>query len=212
VHTIANDRATLPAVALAAALVVLLLIPGMAAGASTDFEAVLKDYQPDENITSCRFTRAQLERVLAQVPPDSTVYAPGFKTEIKREIAAWKSGKCKARSSSTLVISKIKPAGDAATESVTIRNRGRKALNLRNYVLRDNDGHGIRLRKTKLKAGRQLKIVTGCRKGTSKVSRKGSTYYACRKTQFWDDAGDIIELVNPVGSLLSSKTFGTPAT
>ena len=199
------------AITLATALSALVLIPGAATGASTDFEAVLRDYQPDENITSCRFTRKQLEAVLAKVPSDSTVYAPGFKTELKREIAAWKKGRCRAAARSKLQIVKIKPEGDAAQESVTIRNRGRKAVNLRNYVLRDSAGHAIRFGKTKLKGRRQLIVITGCRPRARKASRKGSRYYACRQTEFWDDGGDVVELVNSVGSLLSTKSFGTPA-
>ena len=37
--------------------------------------------------------------------------------------------------------------------------------------------------------------------------RRGSRYYACRKTQFWDDAGDVVELLAPGGGLLSQKRY-----
>jgi hypothetical protein len=40
--------------------------------------------------------------------------------------------------------------------------------------------------------------------------RKGSRYYACRTRQFWDDAGDVVELVSPKGALVSQKRYGTP--
>ena len=40
--------------------------------------------------------------------------------------------------------------------------------------------------------------------------RKGSRYYGCRKTQFWDDAGDTVTLLSNKGKLVSSKGYGTP--
>jgi hypothetical protein len=95
---------------------------------------------------------------------------------------------------------------------VTIKNVGRKTLNLRRYALRDSTDHTIRFGSLKLKGGRKLRVVTGCLRGQSKAVRRGSSYHACRKTQFWDDAGDVIQLVTPQGGLLSQKSYGTPPT
>ena len=93
-------------------------------------------------------------------------------------------------------------------ESVTLKNFGSKAVSLRRYALRDAAGHVIRFKKTTLKAGRSLVVVTGCRKGSRTALRKGLRYYGCRKTQFWDDAGDVVELVNAKGTLQSRKRYG----
>ncbi len=102
-------------------------------------------------------------------------------------------------------IVKVQSKGGARSESVTVKNFGRKSVNLRRFVLRDADDHAIRLQTTTIKSKRSLRIVTGCRKGTKKAVRRGARYYACRSKQFWDDAGDVVELVNPKGALVSKK-------
>ena len=107
-------------------------------------------------------------------------------------------------------IVKIKSKGGARSESVTLRNYSSKTVSLRNFVLRDAGDHLIKFKKTSLKSKRSVVVVTGCRKGSKKAVRKGTRYYACRSREFWDDAGDVVELVNAKGGLLSRKAYGTP--
>jgi len=42
--------------------------------------------------------------------------------------------------------------------------------------------------------------------------RKGSTYYACRTKQFWENGGDIAGLFTSGGTLVSIKSYGKPPT
>jgi Lamin Tail Domain len=195
--------------ALVALLVAVMLVPVAGAGAN-DRDAVLKDYSSGHGLTACRYTLGQLENVLGQLGPDINTYSPGLNVAIKREIQRWKDGGCKGKKGAAvdLRIVKISSKGGARSESVTLKNFGAKNVSLRRYVLRDASKHAIRFKKTTLKAGRSLVVVTGCRKGSKAAVRKGSRYYGCRKTQFWDDAGDIVTLVNDKGTLLSSKAYG----
>lgn len=200
--------------ALAALLVTFAIAPSVGASPASDAAAVFKDYSGDRDIASCEFTLAQLRNALSQITPDVNAYSPGFRAEVDREIQRWRSGGCASAAAkpagSVLRIVKVQPKGGAKKESVTIRNTGRKAIKLKGYALRDAADHKLAFKKTTLKAGASLRVVTGCRKGSKRAVRKGTRYYACRTKQFWDDAGDIVELVNPKGGLLSRKAYGTP--
>jgi hypothetical protein len=37
---------------------------------------------------------------------------------------------------------------------------------------------------------------------------RGARYYACRKTEIWDDAADVVDLLSRGGGLLAQKTYG----
>ena len=100
--------------------------------------------------------------------------------------------------------------GGVKKESVTLRNYGSKTISLKGFILRDAADHAIKFKKTTIKSKRSVVVVTGCRKGSKKAIRKGTRYYACRSKEFWDDAGDVVELVNAKGGLLSRKAYGTP--
>jgi hypothetical protein len=187
------------------------IAPAASASPASDTAAVIKDFGGDGDITACRFTIGQLENARGQLGADLNAYSPGLRVEINREISRWKDGGCKRKAGAVDVrIVKVKAKGGARTESVTLKNFGAKAVNLRRYALRDAAGHAIRFKKTTLKAGRSLVVVTGCRKGSKRALRKGSRYYGCRKTQFWDDAGDTVELLNAKGVLQSRSQYGTP--
>jgi hypothetical protein len=195
-------------IALVVVLCAALLAPVAAGSPRSDAAAVVKDYTGDANIASCRFTRDQLENALAQIGPDAATYSAGFSGEVTREIKRWADGACAGkRRGAALRIVKVSAKGGARTESVTIKNTGKKAVDLRRYVLRDSSDHTIRFKKTKLKGRRTLRVVTGCRKGQRAAVRRGSRYYACRKSEFWDDGGDVVELVTPQGGLLSRKGY-----
>ena len=94
---------------------------------------------------------------------------------------------------------------------MTLRNFGSKTVSLKGYVLRDAADHAIKFKKTTIKSKRSVVVVTGCRKGSKKAVRKGTRYYACRTKEFWDDAGDVVELVNAKGGLLSHEDVRDPA-
>ncbi len=201
--------------ALVALAVGVVVVPVVGASPASDFAAIIKDYTGDRDVTPCLFTQAQLERARAELGADANAYSPGLFTEIGNEIKRWKDGGCTAKRvaaarGADVRITKVKAKGAAAKEYVTVRNYSRKAVSLRGYMLRDAGDHVIKLRKTSLKSKRSLTIVTGCRKGSKKPVRKGTRYYACRSKELWDDAGDVVELVNAKGGLLSLKTYGTP--
>ncbi|MEA2191174.1 MAG: hypothetical protein QOI73_1295 [Solirubrobacteraceae bacterium] len=198
--------------ALAALLLAAVLAPAAGASPASDLSAVIKDYGPDADIASCRFTLGQLESARSALGNDINTYAPGLKTEINREITRWKDGACrnKAGAASDVRIVKVQYKGGAKQESVTLKNFGSRAVNLRGYVLSDYAKHKIRFKKTTIKAGRTLKVVTGCRKGSRGAVRKGSTYYGCRTKQFWENGGDVAGLFTSAGTLVSIKSYGTP--
>ncbi len=199
--------------AVIAVLVAAVLAPSAAGSPAGDLKSVLQDYARDERITPCRFTQGQLKGARSQVSEDIETYATGIRAAIARELKRWRDGGCRGKGprSSRLRIVAVKAAGGPRKESVTIRNTGRRAVSLRGFALRDAADHTLKFRSTKLAAGRSLKVVTGCRKGHNSAVRRGSRYYACRRAEVWDDAGDTVELLGRGGGLLAKKTYGQRA-
>lgn len=191
------------------ALLVAVLAPGAAGSPAGDLKSVLQDYSRDGKITPCRFTQGQLQAARAQISEDIETYSKGIRPAIVREVRRWRDGACKGKGASAgrLRIVAIKAAGGPAREYVTIKNIGRKTINLRGFALRDAADHTVKLRSTKLRAGRTLRVVTGCRKGHRRPVRRGARYYACRKAEVWDDAADVVELLGRGGGLLAQKTY-----
>jgi hypothetical protein len=195
--------------ALAAVLAVAVLAPSAAASPAADLAAVIRDYSNDQRITPCRFTQAQLQAARSRISDDVETYAKGIGVALAREVKRWQDRGCAGkRRGADLRIVAVKPSGGARTESVTIKNFGSKTVDLRGYALRDATDHTLKLPATKLRKGRKLVVVTGCRSGQRRAVRRGSRYFACRKTPFWDDAGDVVELLGPGGGLLSQKRYG----
>jgi hypothetical protein len=195
--------------AVVAALAAAVLAPGAAGGSATaDLAAITRDYTRDQRITPCRFTQHQLEGARSQISGDIATYGRGIDVAIGREIKRWKDRGCAGRRrAARLRIVKVAARGDARAESVTIKNIGSKTVNLRGYALRDDADHTLRLRATKLRKGARLRVVTGCPSGRTTAARRGGQYYACRATAFWDDAGDVVQLLAPGGGLLSQKRY-----
>lgn len=194
--------------ALATSLLAALLAPNALASPAADLSSIGRDYAGDQRITPCRFTKDQLKAARHEITPDIETYATGLREAITRAIGRWTSGDCRGkRGGARLSIVVVRPKGEAGEESVTIKNLTRKAVNLRNYALRDTTDHTLKLRALTLRAGRTLRVVTGCRSGHRGVLRRGSSYYACRSKQVWDDAGDLVELLGPGGGLLASKRY-----
>ena len=204
-------------------LVLLASLPaGAQAAPADDFSAVAADYRGDGDVTDCRFTRAQLVNAAAFAAsvPDLDSYAPGFRGEVGREIARHDAGGCKgvtspgssdrARSPLRRVrIVRIRPRGRLA-ESVTIRNSGPRAVDLARATLRDRRGNRLRIpRGTRLRAGRSLRVVTGCARGRRRAVRRGPTLHACRRSQLWDDRGDVVKVVDTRGRVVAQRGYGT---
>jgi len=198
--------------AIAALLVAAVLAPTATATPAADLSAMIRDHARDNKLTPCRYTKNQLNQARTQIGPDIDTYGKGIRTAINRELKRWSDGKCKGkRGGAKLQIVRVRGAGTAGKEYVTIRNLAGKTVNLRNYALRDSTDHVLKFRSTKLKRGAKLKVITGCRSGHKKALRRGSSYYACRSVEVWDDAGDLVELLGPGGGLLSRKQYGTIA-
>ncbi len=184
------------------------MAPNAVASPAADLAAIGRDYAGDQKITPCRFAKEQLKAARHEITPDIETYATGLRDAVTRAIRRWTNGDCRGkRGGARLSIVLVRPRGEAGEESVTIKNLSRRTVNLRNYALRDSTDHTLRLRATRLKAGRTLRVVTGCRSGHPGVVRRGSSYYACRSKQVWDDAGDLVELLGPGGGLLASKQY-----
>ncbi len=196
--------------AFAALLVAAVLVPTATATPAADLSAMIRDHARDNKLTPCRYTKNQLNQARTQIGPDIDTYGKGIRTAINRELKRWSDGKCKGkRDGAKLQISTVRGTGAAGKEYVKIRNLAGKTVNLRNYALRDSADHVLKFRSTKLKRGAALKVITGCRSGHKTALRRGSSYYACRSTEVWDDAGDLVELLGPGGGLLSRKQYGT---
>jgi len=195
--------------ALAALLVGAVLAPTAVASPTADLSAMIRDHARDNTLTPCRFTKNQLNGARTQITTDIDTYGKGIRTAINRQLKRWSDGRCKGkRDGAKLQISRVRAAGAAGKESITIRNLAGKTVNLRNYALRDSADHVLKFRSTKLKRGATLKVITGCRSGHRSAVRRGSSYYACRSVEVWDDAGDLVELLGPGGGLLSRKQYG----
>ncbi len=202
----------LPLLTLAALLVAAaVLAPSATASPAADLAAMIRDHARDDKITPCRFTKNQLNNARTQISGDLDLYGKGIRSALNRELRRWRDGECKGkRDGAKLQIVTVRGAGAAGKESITIRNRAGKTVNLRNYALRDSADHVLKFRSTKLKRGAKLKVITGCRSGHRQAVRRGARYYACRSAEVWDDAGDLVELLGPGGGLLSRKRYGTP--
>jgi len=199
----------------AAAVAATVLLPAASAPAAPgDYRAVFRDWQPDKKITPCRFTRAQLvnARRVAATVTDFDSYAPGFREEIRRQIARRDAGGCsraRARSALRMVrIARIRPRGGLG-ESVTIRNTGRRAVSLRGATLRDRGGRRLRLTGAgKLGGRRSLRVVTGCARGRTRPTRSGFSFFACRRGRLWDDSGDVVKVRDSRGTLIAQRGYG----
>ncbi len=188
------------------------LAPSAAASPAADLAAMIRDHARDDKLTPCRFTKNQLNHARTQISGDIDAYGKGIRTALNRELRRWSDGACKGkRGGAKLQIVTVRGAGASGQEYVTIRNLAGKTVNLRNYALRDAADHVLKFRSTKLRRGAKLKVVTGCRSGHKQAVRRGSSYYACRSVEVWDDAGDLVELLGPGGGLLSRKQYGEVA-
>ena len=180
-----------------------------------DFQKVFRDWQPDQVITPCAFTRRQLVSALnvaAQVG-DFDAYAPGFRDAVRREIQRIDSGGCPGLSKQsklrvTRVKGKVRKGRSKKREFVTIRNVGTAGAALRGMTLRDKAGNRIKLPRFTLKQKRALRVTSRCRPGRRGPSRRGHRFFACRKRQIWNDAGDVVKIVNREGVVLAQRGFG----
>jgi hypothetical protein len=201
--------------ALALVVLVACLAPVSVAGAATpedDARQVGDDYKPDADVTPCRFTRAQLVNALnvASSVQDFDNYVPGFRDEVRAEIARIDAGGCKAKPAkpaANLKIVKVRPRR-ALRESVTVKNLGKRTAKLRGVTLRDGSGTRVRLGRARLGPGKSLRVFTGCAKGKRRFIRIRSRAFACRRRTVWNDGGDVVRLFTSGGTLLSRVGYG----
>jgi hypothetical protein len=153
---------------------------------------------------------------------DFDSYAPGFRAEVAREVARHDSGGCRGltappasqRAGSALRAIRITSIRARArrrlSESVTIRNSSSRTVNIGRATLRDRRGNRIRIpRNTRLRARRSLRVITGCLRGRKRAVRRGSRLYACRRSQIWDDRGDVVKVVDTRGIVVAQRGYGT---
>lgn len=204
-------------------LAAVVLLPGASALAAPadDYRAVLADWQRDQDVTACRFTRAQLvnARNVAGTVPDFDSYSPGFRDEVSAEIARHDRGGCRGVSPQTpaskrnrshlraVRITALRPRG-GSRESVTIRNTGRGAVRLSGATLRDRSGKRLRLF-GRLGGRRTLRVLTGCAGARKRPVRLGAQLFACRSRLLWDDRGDVVKVVDARGTVVAQRGYGT---
>ncbi|MCA1683158.1 MAG: hypothetical protein LC685_04115, partial [Actinobacteria bacterium] len=77
-------------------------------------------------------------------------------------------------------------------------------------TLRDRSGNRLRLPAVgKLKSRRSLLVVTGCARGHRKPVRLGARLYACRSRGIWDDRGDVVKVVDALGTVVAQRGYGS---
>ena len=184
----------------------------MAATPEQDAQAVFADYKGDKDVTACNFSRAQLVNALAAAEQgDIDSYEPGFRDEVRAEIARHDAGGCSgiagAKAAAKLKIVRIRPRR-GLKEGVTIKNLGTRSVKLRGMTLRDRSGARLRLGGRRLGARKSLRVFTGCAKGRRRLVRRRSHVFVCRKRGVWNNSGDVVRLVSPSGKLLSRAGFG----
>ncbi|MGH2841919.1 MAG: lamin tail domain-containing protein, partial [Solirubrobacteraceae bacterium] len=177
---------------------------GAAGSASDDLDAVMKDFQADNKITPCLFTSKQLKNAKSQIPADFNIYAPEFKAELNNEIKRWQKRGCSGGTGALRIV-KAKGKGGPRSESVTIKNTGATAVNLKGYALRNTARKKLRLTTIRLAKGQTLRVITGCATGKQTASRAGSRHYACKRKQQWKDRADVAELVRRSGGVIGRR-------
>ena len=201
--------------ALPLVILIACLAPAGVAGAATpedDLRSVAGDFAADNDVTPCRFARQQLVNALnlASSIQDVDNYAPGFRDEVRAEIARHDAGGCKvarAKPAANLKIVKIRPRR-GLKESVTVKNVGPRTAKLGGITLRDRGGARLRLGRARLGPGRSIRVFTGCAKGKRRFIRLKTRVFVCRKTTVWNNGGDVVRLVRSGGTLLSRVGYG----
>lgn len=118
-------------------------------------------------------------------------------------------GRPGSRRGTTLRIVGLRARGKARREWVTIENVSRQAVPLRGHSLRDRSGRRIRFgQRLRLRPDVRLRVVTGCLAGRRGAFRRRTRFYACRKRELWNDAGDVVRLLDPSGRLISRRAYG----
>lgn len=214
---------SLPSLLGLALLATLAAVPTASAGPIEDFRDVFVDYADNMDVTACKFTRRQLQNARDTAPADLETYAPGFTAEVDTEIRRHDSGGCAPsnagpggqgqggqgrRRAARLRIVRIRPRG-GRRESVTIRNAGNAGARLRGYTLRDRSGKRVRLPRGTLRAGRSLRVFTGCARNRRRPVRRGGRFFACARGLRWDDRGDVVKLVTPRGKVIAQRGYGS---
>ncbi len=187
--------------ALLLSLALLLVAAPAALGSAVgDYTEVRKDFQADQAITPCKFTRGQLQnaRGIALSSPDLSY--TGLVDAIDREIPRV----CSAALAGLRIVS-VKGKGPVASERVVLRNGTGKTLTLKG-TLRNRAGKRVALPATKVKRRGRVTVSLGCRKG--RRAKRGTRLFACAKGNFLKDSGDVVRLRDRSGRIASQYGFG----
>lgn len=189
-----------------AVLALLVVAPAALGDAIGDYTNVRKDFQANGQITTCRFTKGQLDnaaKVAASSPDLSYTGLPGA---IDRELARLAAGACSGRGSlvRNLRIVSITPRGGG---KIVLRNTGTKAVSLKGASLKDRAGKKARLPTASVKRRGATTVSLRCLKG--KRGKKGSKHlYACAKGKFLKKRGDVVRLLDRNGKVGSQYGYG----
>lgn len=181
--------------------------------AMADFFTVYADWQDDGELTRCRHTKKQLQNTLSQAGkvPNFDSHVPGFRDAVRAQLRAINAGRC-GLLPGVLKIVRIFPIGKREAplnEFVVIKNLSTRSVSLRGASLRDRSGNRIHLRRSRrLGRGGTLRVVTGCLAGRTSPVRRGGRFYACRRRgEVWNDAGDVVKVLGPGGTVVAQRGY-----
>lgn len=208
------------ALVVAAIAVALAWVLPAQAGPQEDFDRVYADWKPDNDVTACAFSQAELQSAydVATGSPDFQ-YSTAFTDEVQREIARWRSGGCSgvaplsARRVSPIHgarLTAVRGRGNTGKEYVKVKNTGKKTIPFKKASVRNLKKQKAVFPATfKLKPGKTAVVRMSCAKGKRRASFKGLRVNLCRKSQLFKDRGDAARLADPKGTVVSQRAYGT---
>lgn len=215
------------------------------AGPAEDFAAVFNDWKADREITSCRYTRTQLENTDFVARLVSELSYTDFPAQVAAELGRVKAGRCASRTPEgetrggggsgggrvgdaprlpdrpptageragspigQLRIARVARRGGTSREHVRITNPGSARVHLGGATIRNSRGRRARVPgRLVVRPGGTVTVRLGCSRRRVPALR-GATAWACaRGTEFFTDRGDVAQLVDRAGTVVSQRGFG----
>jgi len=202
--------ARLAPVALATVLAALAAAPPPAVAAAADITKIRGDYRKDNKLTRCRFSAQELERARALVRQSPDEAYGAFAGALDGELARINAKFCKnviaesARKKSSLKVAIVKVAGKGGRdkETVSLRNRSSKRIELRGARLRDRDGKRVSIPTAAIAGKQTLTVSLACGEAG------GKRVNACAKDALLDDKGDLVGVLDKKGVVATQRGFG----
>lgn len=109
-----------------------------------------------------------------------------------------------------LRIARVARRGRVARELLRITNEGQIAVHLGGSTIRNARGRRARLPgRLLVQPGQAVTVRLGCKRGRRVPTLSGSTAWAClRAREFFSDRGDVAQLVDRAGVVVSQRGFG----